>query len=151
MNDAGGKDEGRESSNDSFAEQLKRFTPDRGGLDREALLFAAGRASARPNRGWMALAGTLAACQLVSLGLLWSRTSGPEGGPSGASPTSVAETPFYERPHDPEASSPNELWVLRARMVSGGGDFRAPTIEGTLVPDEPPLPAFPLPTSKILN
>jgi hypothetical protein len=151
MNDTSGKDEGRESLNDSFARRLKRFTPDRGGLDREALLFAAGRASARPNRGWMALAGTLAACQLVSLGLLWSRTSGPTHGPSRASPTSVAETPFDERPHDPEAASPNELWVLRARMVSGGGDLRAPTIKGPLVPDEPPLRAFPLPASKILN
>jgi hypothetical protein len=151
MNDTGGKDEGRESSNDSFAEQLKRFTPDRGGLDREALLFAAGRASTRANRRWMVLAGALAACQLVSLGLLWSRTFGPASGPSRASPTSMAENPFDERPHDPEATSPNELWVLRARMVSGGGDFRAPTIEGPLVPDEPPLLAFPLPSSKILN
>jgi hypothetical protein len=36
-------------------------------------------------------------------------------------------------------------------MVSGGDDFRAPSIEGPLVPDEPPLRAFPLPSSKILN
>ena len=34
-------------------ERLSRFTPDAGGLDRDALLFAAGRESARPNRGWM--------------------------------------------------------------------------------------------------
>src|SRR5258708_51910 len=120
MNDPGGKDEGRESLNDSFAEQLKRFTPDRGGLDRDALLFSAGRAAARPNRRWMALAGALAACQLVSLGLLWSRTSGPASGPSRASPTSVAENPFDERLHDTEAASPNRLWVLRAGMVSSG-------------------------------
>jgi hypothetical protein len=114
-------------------------------------LFAAGRASVRPNRRWMALAGALAACQLVSLGLLWPRFSGPDGGPSRALPTPVAENPFDERPHDAVAASPNELWILRARMVSGGGDFRAPTIEGPLVPDEPPLRALPLPSSKILN
>ena len=32
-------------------ERLSRFTPDAGRLDRDALLFAAGRESARPNRG----------------------------------------------------------------------------------------------------
>jgi hypothetical protein len=41
-------------------ERLSRFTPDAGGLDRDSLLFAAGRASARPNRPWVALAAGLA-------------------------------------------------------------------------------------------
>ena len=42
-----------------LAERLSRFTPDGSGLDRDALLFAAGRASARPNRRWVALAAAL--------------------------------------------------------------------------------------------
>ena len=41
-------------------ERLSRFTPDAGRLDRDALLFAAGRSSARPNRGWKTLATLLA-------------------------------------------------------------------------------------------
>ena len=48
-----------------FLERLSRFTPDAGGLDRDALLFAAGRGSARPNRGWMALATLLASTQAL--------------------------------------------------------------------------------------
>jgi len=151
MNDTGANEEGRNASNDPIVERLRQFTPECRGLDREALLFAAGRASVRPSRRWMVLAGALAACQLVSLGLLWPRTSGPASAPSGRSPTSVAGAPSVERPRDPDTASPNQLWVLRARMVSGGDDFRAPSIEGPLVPDEPPLRAFPLPSSKILN
>ena len=44
-----------------LAERLSRFTPDGAGLDRDSLLFAAGRASARPSRRWQALAAALAA------------------------------------------------------------------------------------------
>ena len=53
-----------------FLERLSRFTPDAGGLNRDELLYAAGRDSARPNRGWKALASALAATQALSLVLL---------------------------------------------------------------------------------
>ena len=49
-----------------FLERLSRFTPNAGGLDRDALLFAAGRASARPNRAWIALATLLTSTQVLS-------------------------------------------------------------------------------------
>lgn len=51
-----------------LAERLSRFTPDGGGLDRDALLFAAGRASARPGPArfvWPALTAGLAALALA--------------------------------------------------------------------------------------
>ena len=54
-----------------IVERLSRFTPDAAGLDRDALLFAAGRSSARPNRGWMALASALAVTQAVSLAVMF--------------------------------------------------------------------------------
>ena len=57
-----------------FAERLSRFTPDGSGLDRDALLFAAGRASVRHNRRWRVVAGGLAASQLLTLLLLWPHT-----------------------------------------------------------------------------
>ena len=63
-----------------FLERLSRFTPDAGGLDRDALLFAAGRGSARPNRGWMTLAALLASTQALSLVLLWPHPTPPGGG-----------------------------------------------------------------------
>jgi hypothetical protein len=57
---------------ESFAERLSRFTPDSSALDRDALLFAAGRASARrSNRFLGVLTGALAAAQLLTLVLLW--------------------------------------------------------------------------------
>ena len=51
----------------SLDQRLSRFTPDGTGLDRDALLIAAGRASLRPNRAWTVVAGVLAACQLLTL------------------------------------------------------------------------------------
>ena len=53
-----------------FLERLSRFSPDAGALDRDELLFAAGRRSARPNRGWKALAAGLATTQALSLVLM---------------------------------------------------------------------------------
>ena len=41
-------------------ERLGRFTPDGSGIDRDALLFAAGRASVKPDRRWQSVAGLLA-------------------------------------------------------------------------------------------
>ena len=65
---------------EAFLERLSRFTPDAGGLDRDALLFAAGRSSARPNRGWMTLASLLAGTQTLSLVLLWPHPTPPASG-----------------------------------------------------------------------
>ncbi len=53
-----------------LSELLTRFTPDAGQLDRDALIFAAGQASVRPNRGWIALSALLATTQAVSLVLM---------------------------------------------------------------------------------
>jgi hypothetical protein len=57
---------------ESFLERMSRFTPDAGGLDRDALLFAAGRGAARSNRVWKTLAAVLAGTQAMTLALLWS-------------------------------------------------------------------------------
>jgi hypothetical protein len=51
---------------DPVIDKLARFTPtDR--LDRDDLLFRAGRASAPDRRGWIALAGLLAVTQVATL------------------------------------------------------------------------------------
>src|SRR5262245_37160929 len=92
-----------------FLERLSRLTPDAGGLDRDALLYAAGCSSARPNRGWIALAGALAVSQVVSLFLLWPRADERNVQAQGADtprsagevpgpPASPPELPSYEEP-----------------------------------------------------
>jgi hypothetical protein len=61
-----------------IVERLSRFTPDGSRLDRDALLFAAGRASVRPMAtAWSAAVGALIACQLVTLVLLWPQAKTP--------------------------------------------------------------------------
>jgi len=57
-----------------ISERLSQFTPSAGRLDRDALLFAAGRSSARPNRAWQGLSAALAATQILTLACMWPRS-----------------------------------------------------------------------------
>ena len=127
---------------ESLAERLSRFTPDAGGLDRDALLFAAGHASARPGRRWMALAGALAASQLLTLLFLWPHTppSIPPVPPVAVEPTKPLPPP-----------DPSSWASLRGRMLAAEGDWPAPAADDSLVPDEPPLHAFGPPPATLLN
>ncbi|HEY7154727.1 MAG TPA: hypothetical protein VH575_12265 [Gemmataceae bacterium] len=128
-----------------LAERLSRFTPDGMGLDRDALLFAAGRASARPSRRWQALAAALAASQLLTLVCLWPHT------PPSAPPAVVAEQPPVA-PEPPAAPDPSALSVLRERLLADDGDkWPSSVSDGPMVPDDPPLHAFGAPPSTILN
>ena len=124
---------------ESLAEHLSRFTPDGTGLDRDALLFAAGRASARPNRGWMALTGTLAACQLLTLVFLWPMRAASVGTQALAPPAPTG----VELPAPPPSPDAAELCALNRRLLqSEGGDLPAPVAVDSIVPDDPPLYAF---------
>jgi len=121
---------------EQFAEHLSRFTPDGSGLDRDAVLFEAGRASARPNRRWLALAGTLAACQLLTLTLLWPRPA--------ALTDNVAKTPPAVAPGRAPEVTPAEgsLAVLRERALATDGNLPASETLTHVVADEAPLRAF---------
>jgi hypothetical protein len=129
-------------------ERLSRFTPDAGRLDRDALLFAAGRDSARPNRGWMTLASLLAGTQALSLALLW-----PHSSPSAAKPTvSIASVPApYTAPEPPASllSADPGLWSARRGLLESDSHDR-PAGEMTFIDSEPPLRAFRPPPS-LLN
>jgi hypothetical protein len=144
------RDEGRgtqgegphDGARDPLAERLRKLSPDRSGLDRDALLFAAGRAAARPNRRWQALAAALAACQLICLSLLWPRSL-PQALPiSGAT---LADDSVTGSPRFVGTDLPDEPGVLRAGMLTDGGDRQPPMPKGPLVPDRPPLRVFPMP------
>jgi hypothetical protein len=125
---------------ESLAEQLSRFTPDGSGLDRDALLFAAGQASVpRPTRTWGVLVGALAACQLLTLVLLWPESKGPLG-PVAQGPVAVT-TPTGAVSVD--ADNPTTLANLTSRTIqSPSGDLPAATTVDHLADATPPLRAF---------
>ena len=128
-----------------LAERLSRFTPDGTGLNRDALLFAAGRASARPNRGWQLLAGVLAACQVLTLVGLWIRTPDARNNPPSVAVHQPETTPL------PSQQDPSELGVLSERLLASEGDWVPPADDAPMIAPEPPLRVFgPLP-AKYLN
>ena len=129
-----------------LAESLSRFTPNAAELNRDALLFAAGRASVRPSRGWQAVAGVLAASQLLTFVCLWPRTPAPTPAPT-ATPY-AASGPMPEPAPRPD---PSALQVLRQRMLESDLDRSTPPSDEPLVPPDPPLHAFGNPPPSLLN
>jgi|SRR5882724_7940231 len=127
-------------------ESLSRFTPGAGGLDRDAILFAAGRASARPNRKWMALAGSLAASQLVTLALLWPRPT-PVVNSNGPL---IADTEIKSALMDdtkqisPTWTDTTELWTRNRQMLMTSDTELPPPVAsaGPMIPSDPPLRAY---------
>jgi hypothetical protein len=135
---------------EEFLERLSRFKPDAGGLDRDALLFAAGRASARPNRGWVALAALLANTQILSLVFLWPRLVPPGGGSTVAvafAPVSLP--PATVEPRTSEGLAGPGIWSTRHRPLESETD-NLPDETVSLIDSGPPLKAFgPRPTSLV--
>lgn len=136
---------------ESFIERLSRFTPDAGGLDRDALLFAAGRESARPNRPWIALAAVLAVAQPLSLVMLWSDSAPP----AARLPVQVVYLPA---PSADVASRTRDLsecpglWSARhTLMESEAVDNTEPAHAVMFIESGPPLRAFAPPPPSILN
>jgi hypothetical protein len=136
---------------ESFLERMSRFTPDAGGLDRDALLFAAGRGSVRPNRGWITAAALLANTQILSLVLLWPPSMPRESGLSVATavaPISLPPATGESRTAEPPANP--GTWSTRQKLREPqSDDFAYEAI--TLIDTGPPLRVFgPLPPS-LLN
>lgn len=131
-----------------FLERLSRFTPDAGKLDRDAVLFAAGRGSARPNRRWVALATMLAGTQVLSLAFLWPHPAPPVGGPvqvaTGPTPATAHETALAEALANPG------VWTARHSLEESDLADR-PDDTVTFIESAPPLRAFGPLSSSILN
>jgi hypothetical protein len=85
---------------DPALEKLARFSPAPAAIDRDELLFQAGRASARAGNGWKTVAALLLVTQTATLGMLLTNpgrtTTGSRTdmvlvpGPSSESPNPVA-------------------------------------------------------------
>ncbi|HEV3022356.1 MAG TPA: hypothetical protein VGX76_07805 [Pirellulales bacterium] len=128
-----------------FFERLTRFTPDPGDVNRDALLFAAGRASARPNRGWIGLAAALAGSHLLVLTLLW-----PQSIPPGRT-MPIADSHASPAARGPSRSAVTEsVWSIGRDIDDAQIDDR-PTDIVTLIESGPPWRAFGPPPASILN
>jgi hypothetical protein len=113
-------------------DRLSRFTPDATGLDRDRLLFEAGRAAARPNRRWRAVCAALSASQLLTLTVLcWPRPVEPPVHPM---PLLVKQAP--------QTAPPASLWHLRDQALVNDGNLPSlpPTEQVAAV--QTPLHAF---------
>src|SRR6184192_1017980 len=97
---------------DPVTDSLPRFTPSAPGLDRDAILFAAGRRAARGSWVWKALAVTLAVSQLVTLVVLWPKEPTPTV-PT-APPPAVA--PAVEPVVPPASPVPADVWTAGSRL-----------------------------------
>ena len=137
-----------------IVERLSRFTPDAGTLDRDSLLYEAGRKSARPNRAWTVSTSLLAFTQVVSLVVLWpgmlpptgERTLAVNGTPSRAvDPGATLE----QLPSDVKDS--HSLWAARRRFPESELDEQPAADAGPFVESEPPLRAFAPPAVSLLN
>jgi hypothetical protein len=135
---------------EEFLERLSRFTPDARGLDRDALLFAAGRASVRPNRGWMTLATAMTCSQVLSLVLLWPRPSPPEGRLTVA--TAIDPIPSAAATGEPgttNESASSGTWSTRHKLLDSEPDD-VPDDTVSLIESGPPLKVFgPRPSSLV--
>jgi hypothetical protein len=142
-----------------FLERLSRFTPDAGSLERDALLFAAGRSSARPNRGWITLAAVLAGTQTLLLALLWPQPNRPASGLSVPVANLPAPPAAPERPTTADVARPG-LWTVRQGLLVGrigdasydlGSETEERLTGDTFIDSDPPLRAFAPMSPSILN
>jgi hypothetical protein len=134
---------------EEFLERLSRFTPAAGGLNRDALLFAAGRSSARPNRAWKTLAALLAGTQALSLVLLWPRPTPPAGG-FAVPVVAVLEPPSTLEPPIAETRPKPGVWSARhSLLASGAVDY--PKGDVTFIDSGPPLRASSLLRQSLRN
>jgi hypothetical protein len=91
----------------------------------------------------MAMAGLLAACQVVTLVTLWPRPPARDVAPV------VPAAPIEEVA--PSAPDPNALWVLRERALETEGNLLRPVSHVRLAPSAPPLRAFGAPPAALLH
>lgn len=112
---------------DPLTDRLNRFTPNAAGFDRDAILFAAGRRSARISRVWPAATVLLAASQVVTLVLLWPRS--PEIAVTPPAPAVQSPPPLTLPPTSPSSdmlTAGSRPEALQKDPSPTGGEFVDP-------------------------
>jgi hypothetical protein len=99
---------------DPVARTLARFTPTAGGLDRDGLLFAAGRASAPKLRWWKRATAVLLVTQMATLAV-WLRPAADR------SPAPAPEAPAAVEPPTAPAPLPPDSYGAFVRAVGANG------------------------------
>lgn len=117
-----------------MTDRLARFTPSAGGLDRDALLFAAGRRSARASRLWPLATALLVVSQAATLVALWPR----EQATPVIVPTAAPARPTSEFALPPVSPEP-DLWSAGSRFEVVQGSV--PVGAAEFVSAGPPLTA----------
>lgn len=104
---------------------LARIRPIQSGLDRDLLMFNAGRATARPNRAWQVLSGVLGILLLCAVSPRPEQAGRPSSvqvADSGTAQIGPLAGPRGE--HDP--SGPLTYLSLRDRVLEGGVEALPP-------------------------
>jgi hypothetical protein len=117
---------------DALTRLLRRFTPEGAGLDRDALMYEAGRASVPSPARWKALAALLALGQALTLLLVAQPAQRP------APPAEVRPEPAIS----PASAPPAGAWTMWQQQLQGEGALAPMTVDADLVPDEPPLRVY---------
>jgi len=92
-----------------MTDRLTRFTPHAPGIDRDAILYAAGRRAARGSWLWKAAAGLLAASQAITLVALWPK---PPAAVAPVAPAAISPAP---EPPSPSVPPPPDIWTAGSR------------------------------------
>jgi hypothetical protein len=103
-----------ELNHDPLLEQLARFKPSSGAIDRDALLFDMGKASASKTRWWKFAVLLLSACQVATLSVWLAGLAGEK--PSSAVPGNAVEQKM-DIPTTPAPSDAPELSGSYLEMV----------------------------------
>jgi hypothetical protein len=111
-----------------IAERLSKLTPDASGLDRDALLFAAGKASVRPSRRWQALCGVFAVSQAVTFALLFWPAPVVVSVPGVVS--TVANAPGSSARDIAVPAEKSTVFDLRSQAIVTEGNLPSPPVTG---------------------
>ena len=104
----------RVTTDDPLIASLNRFTPQASPIDRDELLFRAGRASARTPRGWKLAVAALGISQMLLLG--WIASTAPT---SVAVPVIPAPPPPTVAPVPPDSEPPSLPQYSYVELVRG--------------------------------
>lgn len=127
-----------------LSQLLSQFTPS-GKLDRDALIFQAGRASARPNRMWQGMVAALVLSQIITLTYLW-QGNGSSSPPTRAENKQLTPNDRVNESVEPKSSpdSTEPQWLTHQPLVDRAYLTQLlPSSE--MVPQEPPLRAYSVP------